>query len=121
MSAMTDAAAELFDAVSAEQDDAGIQASCDVERAAVTFSGIPVCKGFATVAAQLPDGGYITIPDDDFLIKVADWPLPTPPQQLDRITFDGVLFQVKVSEGERQWDWFDPTRTIYRIHTRQVQ
>lgn len=74
----------------------------------------------STRIEQEEDGGTIvSAVTIDFLIAVSELPGLTPAAG-DRILKDGVSYEVLPVGDERAFEYSDPDRTTYRIHTKQV-
>ena len=66
------------------------------------------------------DGGSFSVQSFvwDFLIKADD--LEFTPAVADTIIVNGATFEVMNLGGEGCWRYTSPTRTTYRIHTREI-
>lgn len=96
-------------------------------RGAVQIEGLTAWVGRTRFAqsAPLPGGASLIWGDRDYLIAVGDLTLGEPAEG-DRIeeTIEGVacVFECMVPDtGEPAWRYSDSSRTLYRLHMKQVK
>lgn len=117
-SELEDAVEELFDEVFADQD----VDTCVYMRGSQGQGKVRAIKGFRGTELRQPDGAYLTIMDDDFIVWWKDLRgmFGDEPEIHDRIFWREREFEVGVDGVERHYDAMDPWLKMLRVHTTEV-
>jgi hypothetical protein len=85
---------------------------------------IPATRSSSTFDVTDEQGVLVRVESVDFLVEFDDMQLddvPTEPQRGDRITDQGVVFEaLPPAPNMPVWEWTNPHRTGYRVHTKPV-
>lgn len=98
-----------------------------IARASISSATVKATKGRSEYTHDDGAGMPVTVHSTDWLINVEDYSLddiPITPTKGDRIIEgeldDGIEFEVLDIPGSGCFDYADPYRRVYRIHTKQV-
>lgn len=87
-----------------------------------TSLSVPAIKGNTLMRITDQTGASAVFNSQDFIVRKTALGTLAPPQRGDIITDGTAQFRVlDPSPTERCWAWSDHARTIYRIHSKQVQ
>ena len=95
-------------------------ASVTYERGS-TSATVTAVRGRTEIETDTGLGALIRADSPDYLIQASDLTAFAPPVAGDRITDSGRVFVATSQYQASPWQWADwPNRTVYRIHTKQV-
>lgn len=79
---------------------------------------IKATLGAQTFVEETVSGAELETKSKDFLINSED--IPSEPEEGDKITYNGRLFEVNPFGDLSPWAWSDSFNRVYRIHTKEI-